>query len=358
MNDDFYAKYVDEAGDDEGGSFDLEQAETNDPKHWLMVSVISYVVAVSLILVPVAILIHKKCVRGKKEENRQTALLHASGSKVKTNFFSVTRFDQKSIQILSYSIPFTLSSVTTALCECVLVALISWYIGTEQVIAFCESLIILHLAQELLKGPIYANPSVCSQCVAQGNNYWAGQYVQISIGLYWIFALPVAIFWCTNIYELITYFEWGDKYVAKHSQQFTRYYIWSIMVDASSEAILYLLDVTDHEMFTTAVRLGRSITNVGVLALLIFFGEMFLSIEQVTLPQVGILFLASSVVFMIGSILIAYCRGWLEPFREGLVSRFAFLNPQAVKNVLQVAVPLSVGSVLANAEVSLKCHKQ
>jgi len=60
--------------------------------------------------------------------------------------------------------------------------------------------------------------------------------------------------------------------------------------------------------------------------------------------------LLTNFVFFVIFTIIAVCNGWLDPYWDGMFKTFAFKNKVAVKNVIETAIPLSIGSLLEYGE--------
>eukprot|EP00546_Thalassionema_frauenfeldii_P007026 CAMPEP_0178923408 /NCGR_PEP_ID=MMETSP0786-20121207/16704_1 /TAXON_ID=186022 /ORGANISM="Thalassionema frauenfeldii, Strain CCMP 1798" /LENGTH=742 /DNA_ID=CAMNT_0020597903 /DNA_START=72 /DNA_END=2300 /DNA_ORIENTATION=+ len=256
---------------------------------------------------------------------------------------SVMRFDETSKKILSYSIPFTFSALVNAFFHGIFLAVIGHCGGTEQMIAYAEIVILFDLMDELLKGPLHANPTVCTNAIGANNNVLAGQYIQLSIILYAIVGAPIfgLFFFFTD--DLILWLGWGNEEVASSAQEFARIYMWNNLVSTIREGFGHLLDVTDHEMFTTVVNLSTVGLTAASIACVGFS-------NQLTLSMVGLIFFLWSLVGLVFMLLSALFLGWLEPFKKGLFHTFSMKNPRALANMLRVSIPLSLGSFLINIE--------
>lgn len=229
---------------------------------------------------------------------------------------SVIRFDETSKKILSYSIPFTFSALVNAFFRGILLAVIGHCGGTEQMIAYAEIIILFDLIDDLLKGPLHANPTVCTNAIGANNNVLAGQYIQLSIILYAIVGAPIFGFFFFFTDDLILWLGWGNEEIASSAQEFARIYIWNNLVSTISEGFGHLLDVTDHEMFTTVLNLS----TVGLTAASIAYVGVS---NQLTLSLVGLIFFLWSLVALVFMLLSAFFLGWLEPFEKGLFHTFS-----------------------------------
>ena len=265
-------------------------------------------------------------------------------NKFRASIKSILRMDKESRRILRHAAPLTFYAVATSVLSNICLALISWYVGTKQVVAYAVVGILVSLSEEFLKGPIYANTTMIAQAIGANNNFLAGQYVQLSLSLYLIMGAPFLAFWHFFTYEIILYLAWGDETVAGHGQAFVDIYIWSYVSESIHQAIGQLLDVTGHEMFTTTMELLKSATNVITLVYWIESNTKF------TLNTVAWMYLSTSLTYLFLSTAIAVSKGWLKPFMKGMIRRPAIMNSRAVAAMLKIAIPLAFWSVLSNAE--------
>jgi hypothetical protein len=232
--------------------------------------------------------------------------------KVVTACRNVVRVDRETKRIMRYTAPFTLYEFMSGILDNVCLALVSHFAGAKEGSAYAVMGIFLSLTDEFLGGPAGACTTLCSHAVGASNNRLAGQYAQMSILFFLVSAVPFVILWYAYTYEFILYLDWGDEETAEHAQSFVNIYIWSFVLDGISGTFSQLLDVTNHEIFSTIVGIARGAANVLVLVIAILVNGRF------DLNFVGVVCVAtslSSLVFMWG---FASFSGWFKPFEEGM----------------------------------------
>jgi len=257
---------------------------------------------------------------------------------------SIVQLDKESRSILRYAGPFTFYAIAASVLSNVILALISWYIGTKEVVAYAVVSILVSLSEDFLKGPLYANTNLIARAIAVNNHFLAGQYVQLSLWLYLMVGGPFLVFWYCFTYEIVLFLTTGDEKVAGFAQGFVKIYIWSYVTDSIHQAIGQLLDVTGHEIFTTSIDFSKSMTNVLTM---VYWIE---SNTNINLNSIAWMYLGSSFFYLVVSSTVAVTMGWLKPFMKGMVKNPAIMNEMAIQNLLKTTIPLAFGSVVSNAE--------
>lgn len=108
----------------------------------------------------------------------------------------LAEMDHEMLEILSVATPFTISGVARAIFDAISVGLVGIFIGTEAVVAYTVTVVIIGITDSFIKGLPDAEITVCSHALGTGNNYLCKQYVQISIVLYVIYSIPIMRLWC------------------------------------------------------------------------------------------------------------------------------------------------------------------
>jgi multidrug resistance protein, MATE family len=267
---------------------------------------------------------------------------------LKISIGSIVAFDRESKKILKLAIPHSVGAVAKTSFANLCLILISQKIGTKPVAAYALVQVLAGLTDGVLQGPIYACTATCSQAVGAGNTILAGKFIQLSLLMYGICYVPVIYFWYTYMYEIILWLEWGDVTTAILAQDFIRVYVWAYLLGGISLSLWQLLEITNHAIFGTMIMIFWGLSNV--IAIAILTTVIFPNGNGASLVHVAYIYNGTSLLFIIGTIMIAHCKGWLAPFLPGLIGQASFTDPQAVSSLLKQAVPLALGSLLSNAE--------
>jgi Na+-driven multidrug efflux pump len=267
---------------------------------------------------------------------------------LKLSIGSIVAFDRESKKILKLAIPHSVGAVAKSSFANLCLILISQKIGTKPVAAYALVQVLAGLTDGVLQGPIYACTATCSQAVGAGNTILAGKFIQLSLLMYGICYVPVIYFWYQYMYEIILWLEWGDEITALLAQDFIRVYVWAYLLGGISLSLWQLLEITNHAIFGTMIMIFWGLSNVFAIAVLTTV--IYPNGNGATLVHVAYIYNGTSLIFIIGTIMIAHCKGWLAPFLPGLIGQASFTDPQAVSSLLKQAVPLALGSLLSNAE--------
>lgn len=349
------ANYDDDYGDDyhnywddDGQYWDDDSYEdyvstSLNPGWWLTVGSFFLAVVVMLCVLPCIVYQHKwKRRQAKDTEKKLEGILKDAGitpaayqmmdedspekqlHKVKSSFKTVTRFDRETKRLLQYALPFSIASAISAVLSSVVLALIGHFVGTKELAAVAVLDILLGIMGEFLEGPLAANTVLCSQAVGSGNNFLAGQYIQLSLIFYFILQIPLLVIFYLFTAEIIMWLGWGDEHVAKAAQDFVRIYIWSDLLDSVTGAVENLLETTGHEMYSTFMGVVHDAAVVGVLVILLVTGV------DVSLQIVAWVCVGASLFYLISTVGLAVCFGWLKPFYKGMLRNFS-LNVRVLR---------------------------
>ena len=237
----------------------------------------------------------------------------AEGRRCCASFWRIVKMDRESRRIMRYTIPFTFYAVAETVMESVTLALVGHFIGTKQVAAYAIVEVLVSLTDEFLDGPFHALTTLCAHAVGADNCFLAGQYVQISVILYILTSIPITVGWFLYTDWVILYLGWGNEEVAEHARGFVQIAIWSSYTSALHHCIAQLLEVVGHEMVTTLIGLVEGGVALGLIVLVIWMPEYTLTLEIVAAIEV-----VTSFVFLVITMIVAGCMGWLRPFRGGL----------------------------------------
>lgn len=253
------------------------------------------------------------------------------------------RFDNETKRILKLGGPFTVSTVSEAVFDAIIVALISKYLGVEALSAAIVTHLLIGLTDTFVKGVADALNTLCSHAIGTENYNLAGEYVQIAMVTYISISLPVSAAWWFFMDDAIRLFGMNER-VVMIGTGYAKVLLADYLTKGMFDVFLALLDVTGYESQATVVVLVEGITSVLSLWALLYF------VETMDLFWVGIAELGVSLfIYVMFGIFVVY-RGWLDPFWHGMTKTFALKNSSAVKNLLHTAIPLSIGSLLEYGE--------
>eukprot|EP00588_Corethron_pennatum_P014295 CAMPEP_0194275230 /NCGR_PEP_ID=MMETSP0169-20130528/8126_1 /TAXON_ID=218684 /ORGANISM="Corethron pennatum, Strain L29A3" /LENGTH=752 /DNA_ID=CAMNT_0039018645 /DNA_START=221 /DNA_END=2479 /DNA_ORIENTATION=- len=254
----------------------------------------------------------------------------------------LSKGDNETKKIIELAAPMTSSIFVPALFEIVDAIIISRFLGIRAFTAFTLVQALLEVSDSLIRGFVDTINTVCAHAIGSKNNYLAGQYVQIACFLYVMLSMPVIMIWCVYTDSAILLLT-GNQRISDMSLELVQWLSWFTMLEGLDEALGSLLDVIEHETFNAIGDISKS----ALTSLSIFLAFQYIRADLVT---VGIIYVAMIVLKLLISLAIAYCRGWLDPFKEGLFQNVALKNIPAISNVIKTGIPIAVGEFLAYAE--------
>ena len=278
-----------------------------------------------------------------KEKQKSNSYKQEKRSRFGKRFIEIIQYDQETNRILILGIPFVVSAVAVALFDAVTLALVSKYLGVEALSAFIVTNVLLGLTDTFIKGVADALNTVCSHAIGADNNFLAGQYTQIALMIYVIGSVPLCVCWWFLMDDAIRLFGMNER-VVEIGAQYTKVVMFDYMAVGMFDTFTALLDVSGYALPATIMDLvAASLDLLSVWLLLMF-------VEGMDLFWVGMAQMVSSVVIYAVFVCFVVCKGWIDPFKSGLVHSFGLKNIPAVKYVLKTAIPLSIGTLLEYGE--------
>ena len=253
------------------------------------------------------------------------------------------KWDKETKAIMVLGGPFTVAAASYAFFDAMALALISNYLGVNELSAYVLVNLFIGLTDQFIKGIANSLNIVCSHAVGADNHYLAGQYVQIAMVVYVLCAIPILACWWFFMGNLIRLFGMNEDVIAIGGG-YAKVVVFDYIVAGLFDGISTLLDVSGYAFIGTVMDVvAGAMDTICIWLLLVYVKEM-------SLFWVGAAHLGSSLIFYTIFGAVAVFRGWLDPFWSGLTKTFALKNFPAVKYVLKTAIPLSIGSLLEYGE--------
>ncbi|KAL7552150.1 hypothetical protein ACHAWF_015368 [Thalassiosira exigua] len=259
--------------------------------------------------------------------------------------WTIVKWDNESHRIVQLAVPFTLYAIVDGAADLAILGLIAQYLDTNSAIVYAMVDIITGIGSSFFGGWLEAITSLGSQAYGADNYELLGQYVQASCIVYVLFNLP---FLCLGYYftgEIMILLGFDDA-IAAQANNFVCIQIASDIIGGLYEAFGDFLDVTEREVFAMVTGCLELVSRVILVA-------YFAIRTDADLFTLGLIMLACEVFFFFITVLIPLKRGWLRKFKAGLFQKNSLRNDDVLNNLFKVALPLSVGSLLAYAEWEL-----
>ncbi|KAG7348741.1 MATE efflux family protein [Nitzschia inconspicua] len=259
--------------------------------------------------------------------------------------------DHESKRILGLAVPSTIGSATTTITSTVSTALISYHMGTENYVAYSMVYVLTGFADALYSGIAEAKSLLVARAVGSENPFLAGQYEQAGMLLEYICAIPLYTIVFVFFPQIIALLGLEPE-VSQLGQLFLPWYIASLLFSDISSTISELMWADERGSSMTILDNVYNGMYLSMLCLLVF-GHDSIGIETPNLRHLGILTLLAAILYNIMIIGFVTCKGWLAPYRKGLLQSFSFHNPKLVRSLLQMSVPLTFGGIVATFQWEL-----
>lgn len=257
-------------------------------------------------------------------------------------FLDLVSYDNETKRILRLAVPFTISALLETIVDLVELAIISFYLGTEAMVAWALVDIIVGISSEFLGGFIESVSSLTSMASGAGNNRLCGEYVQIITWFYVLCQIPFIFIWSFSM-ESIMLLMGFDEYTSLLAKDFARVAIFVDIVEGVSEGFYDFLEVVGHETYSNVLGCIEALVELGLIALFAIKTDSDLVI-------LGLIMIVNISFFLFLNVAITVYKGWLKAFEYGLIGGCAFRNRTAVRQVIKTSVPLAFGSLMAYAE--------
>ncbi len=245
----------------------------------------------------------------------------------------------------------TIAGALESVWDAIAVAIISKYLGVNALQAYIVTNLMIGLSETAIGGVGGAVETLCSHAIGAQNFFLAGQYVQIASLVYFLISLPFFGMWWFLMGDCIRLFGMNEE-VVEIGVKYTKVVIFDYLIDGVFGNIYTLLDINGQVTQATLFDFVTGATDCAATWFLLAF------VKDIDLFWIGASMLAMSTIHYTCFTLVAHCKGWLDPFYDGMIRNFALKNVPALKNIVRMAVPLTFGYMLEYGEVSAteKCH--
>jgi len=258
--------------------------------------------------------------------------------------WKLARFDNEMKRILFLAIPFTLSAFAYNAGNMVILAIISHYMGTDEVVAYCMVYLMVGVTSSFMGSWVDAISSLGSMAYGAKNYDLLAQYLKVSCLAYTVCEIPCAIIWYCIMDKVLLLMQFNDTIATLGKE-----YVWVAMstniVSYWNAGIMEFLEVIGHATYSSAMYIIFCFIEAGLII------PFALLIDRISLVEIGLVMLfASSLLFAL-NIVIPTKMGWLHDYEDGLLSMMPFKKILSVaKSIFKVAVPLAFGNILSYAE--------
>jgi len=264
-------------------------------------------------------------------------------SKLWNDVKEIAQYDRETKQIIKLALPYTTTALIDSALGGVTYILIGNYIGVRALSAYAVVELMLDLSDDFNGGIVDAAMTLIPNCIGKGNNYQAGQYVQISSFLYVMGSIPAAIFWSFFMFDIIIWFGFDER-VAGMAESYTRINLVSMLIQGVASTFGEFLDVAGFEVYSAVFTIITSFIETGI------YVTVFMCVENMNLVIAAYIDLGLTIFFGALFFIIPLAMGWIDEYVEGMFYNIAIRNTFAVRNLIKIAAPLSLASILSYGE--------
>ncbi|VEU45078.1 unnamed protein product [Pseudo-nitzschia multistriata] len=227
--------------------------------------------------------------------------------------------DSQTKAMLALGIPYLLQALVSAVSEFIQMAIVGHYLGTAELSALVVVDLFVKLTSGAVASVIISSNIMISQ-IAEAEDeksvHKIGKYIQFSILFYLVGMIPIVIFWSYCTKDILLFLKL-DPTIADVGEQYVTPYIISIVLEGVVAAFQQTLDVVGFEVQSTICTILGEVGTVSMVAVALVVGPLF---AEVTLGDLGWVYVFASVCYLAGILTAIYCNGWLEDYYKGFFS--------------------------------------
>jgi len=253
------------------------------------------------------------------------------------------RWDAEASRIVRIALPSTIGSAGEAFCSAATSALVSRHWGADQYVAYSMVSVLVGLASALTGGIGDASGVLVAQAVGGGRYYLAGQYRQAALVVEYLMLLPLyGLVWWYFV-DMIVWMGLEEE-IGELGLQYLPWLLLSYPISDCSASISELMWAEERGGTMTILDNVYYVVYIAMLVALVYGID---ADQQPTLWQLGILDVVASVLYLAMIYVLVECKGWLNPYKKGLLRSFSVKNLELVRGILAMSVPLTIGGIVS-----------
>ena len=226
-------------------------------------------------------------------------------------------------RVASSSIPLSIGAMSEALFRLITAAFISQYLGSESMISYLLVGLFVRLTIEEVSGAaVDALSSFLQACLFAGEedaSFVAGQYTQLAVLLQLLLGTPLVVLWFLCMEPLVFWLV-DSSSMASIAQDYARVVVFNFLIQAVAQTCTVVYPICGHQQFESVIDFSASAVQVVVVACVVAL------VNDVTLTAVGYIQVIIGVATAIVKVMFPAMRGWMKPFRKGMVGSFALVK--------------------------------
>jgi Na+-driven multidrug efflux pump len=221
--------------------------------------------------------------------------------------------DPEMKRIVTIGLPLTAGAMSENLFLAITVAFISVGLGTDSMLAYLLSVLLIGFTDELVGSVVDAESTLCSFALATGRDILAGQYVQAALICHTVISASVLAVWAFKMEDVV---EWllDSPHTAQLAREYTQVIAIYHFVRSTSRIFMVIFQLTGNELFDTRFAVGEGIVTVVTVCCTVSL------VENTKLETVAWIQVIIGCAALIAKIAYGSFRGWMVRFREGILS--------------------------------------
>lgn len=237
--------------------------------------------------------------------------------------------DEETIRVVRTSFPLSVGAMSAALFRLITAGFISQYLGSESMIAYLLVGLFVRLTSEELSGAIIDALSSFVQALRLSGegDYVMGQYIQLALVLQLLLGIPLLVLWAMTMESVVFWFV-QSRSIATLAEDYAKVIVGNYLIQAVSRTCTVICHISGHEHFESFIDLSASTIQVVLIACIV---ALF---DDATLTTVGYIQVLTGVSASIAKIMFPIMRGWMRPYREGILQNFAIVQVSELQIVV------------------------
>lgn len=252
-------------------------------------------------------------------------------------------WDEEMKNIVKLALPYTVSTIIENVFDLLEAGVVGRQLGTANLSAYYTVDMALGFASMFLYGVMSSLTVLVSHALGAGNNTLAGIYVQLSVWTHQIFFLPILIIGWKYFDQVVLWLGF-DEDLAAMAQEYARFKLLDQAVGIYNTALYYVLEVSGHERYSTAINGIHSATSF-IIVLTVATRR-----EGTRLATIGAIHLGLTIIFSVLNVSILLYKKWFHGFWRGMFCTNPFRELGPIGTFIRAAIPLSCGYVIEYCE--------
>lgn len=238
------------------------------------------------------------------------------------NLLDMAEIEYESKRILTLAVPSTVGAMADPFFRIILVAIISHFIDTDSMVAYLIVILFIRLTTEEVSGAIADTESdLLQNALLQGGDYaffQAGQIMQLAIFVQLVVGIPILLLWYFAMDNVTRWLVDGDAEIAAIASAYTGVIIIDYTLRGVSRTFMLPFYLTGQaQLFEAHIDVVATILTLVAMAIVATTNEL-------SLVAIGWVQVIVGIAKMIIKLAYVVLRGWLQPYKQGLLQTASF----------------------------------